>query len=139
MLQAFRTTALLKRDSNTGVFQHNFLRTAILKNIWKRLLLYLRDFSEQLVFREVIFQSSFLKVSSLKPKGNDQSTKNNQQQAKSNEQRVRSNEQLAKSNKQWAKSNEEQEKSNEQRAKNNEQRAKSNEQRATSEKLHLKV
>ena len=44
----------------------NFLRTAILKNIWERLLLYLMDFSEQLVFREAIFQKSFLKVSSLK-------------------------------------------------------------------------
>ena len=35
-------------------------------NIWERLLLHVTDFSEQLAFREAIFQNSFSKVSSLK-------------------------------------------------------------------------
>ena len=35
-----------------------FLGTSILKNICKRLLLHLTDFSEQLVFREAVFQNS---------------------------------------------------------------------------------
>ena len=42
-LQAFKPAYLLKRDSNTGVFLVNiakFLRTPILKYIFKRLLLY---------------------------------------------------------------------------------------------------
>ena len=40
-----------------------FLRIAILKIICERLLLYLTDFSEQLVFRENIFQKSCLTYS----------------------------------------------------------------------------
>ena len=40
----------------------NFLRTAILKNICERLLLYLTDVLEQLVFRESIFQNSLSKI-----------------------------------------------------------------------------
>ena len=95
----------------------NFLRTAILKNIWERLLLHLTDFSEQLVFRETIFQNSFLKVSSLKLSyfsSHSQIKLFNpfeflvEQRATSNEQRVKSNQQRAKSNEQRAKSNEQQ-------------------------------
>ena len=39
-----------------------FLRTAILNNICERQLLYLTDFSEQLVFREAISQSSLSNI-----------------------------------------------------------------------------
>ena len=39
-----------------------FLRIVILKNICERLLLYLTDFLEQLVFSEAIFQNSFSKI-----------------------------------------------------------------------------
>ena len=40
----------------------NFLGTAVLKNICERLLLYLTDISEQLVFREAIFQNSLSNI-----------------------------------------------------------------------------
>ena len=40
----------------------NFLRTTILKNICERLLLYLTDISEQLVFRKAIFQNSLSSI-----------------------------------------------------------------------------
>ena len=108
----------------------NFLRTAILKNIWECLLLYLTDFLEQLVFREAIFQNSFLKVSSLKL-----SQFSSYSQIKLFVQINMENLLFT-----FTKKNpseflvEQRVKSNEQRAKSNEQRAKSNEQRATSKK-----
>ena len=57
-LQSFRAANLLKRDSNTGVFLWTFSKTPILKNICEQLLLYLTDFSEQLLFGEAIFYNS---------------------------------------------------------------------------------
>ena len=69
------------------------------------------DFSEQLVFRETIFQNNFLKVSSLKLSyfsSHSQIKHFNpfeflvEQRTTSNEQQVKSNEQQAKSNEQQA-------------------------------------
>ena len=63
-LQVFRARTLLKiklQHRSFPVNIANFLRTAILKNvrlICERLLLYLMEFLEQLVFREAIFKNS---------------------------------------------------------------------------------
>ena len=63
-LQPWRPVTFLTRDPNTGVFLwilKNFLVTAFLKkNICERL--YLTDFSEQLVFREGVFQNSLTNI-----------------------------------------------------------------------------
>ena len=64
-LQAFSATTLLKTRLQLKCFPANitkFLRTSILKNICERLLLCLTDFSEQLVFREAIFQYSLSNI-----------------------------------------------------------------------------
>ena len=64
-MQAFSATTLLKTRLQLKCFPANitkFLRTSILKNICERLLLCLTDFSEQLVFREAIFQYSLSNI-----------------------------------------------------------------------------
>ena len=45
-LQASRPATLLKRDSDSAVFLRNLRNFAILKNIWKRLLLFILSYQE---------------------------------------------------------------------------------------------
>ena len=149
------------------VYIAKFSRTAIMKFICEQLLLHLTTFSEQLVFREAIFQNSlsnifvsnfcftclslntfislnnFITCTTFTKKNPSefllaQRLKSNEQRAKSNEQRAKSNEQRPKRNEQQAKSNEQRAESNEQRAKSDEQQAKSNEQRAKSNEQQAK-
>ena len=59
-MQDFRVATLYQKETSTQVFSGEYckiLRTVILKNICE-LLLYLTDFSEQLLFEKAIFQNS---------------------------------------------------------------------------------
>ena len=62
VLKNFAVFTRKQRDISIPVNIAKFLRTVTLKNIRERLLLYITHISEQLIFREAIFQNSLSNI-----------------------------------------------------------------------------